>query len=113
MSATQTIPSYKSACIPVRGNIYYTEWTHTHLRTYFGRYCMRDLYKEGYSDAVKQADEALTSALSRSIPLNEQLSLFINHLHFMKMHASSSEDAVTYEDFQQDHGILYIIKGGN
>lgn len=76
---------------------------------------MRDLYKEGYKDAVREMDQAITAACkTKSTPL-EQLNSTIGHLHSMNLRANTKtheSDDVTFDDFLQDAGIAYIIKGG-
>lgn len=77
---------------------------------------MRDLYKEGYVDATREIDVAITSATQRTGDPLEQLNLIIAHLHSMNLRANTKtakDDDVTFDDFLQHSGIAYVIKGGN
>lgn len=76
---------------------------------------MRDLYKEGYQDATKEIDLAMTAAFRKTGDPLEQLNLIITHLHGMNLRTNTKtdkEDDVTFEDFLQEYGILHIVKGG-
>lgn len=77
---------------------------------------MRDLYKEGYTDAVREMDQAITAAVrTKRTPL-DQLNATIGHLHSMNARINTKtheSDDVTFDDFLQENGTVYIIKGGN
>lgn len=76
---------------------------------------MKTAYEQGFLDATNELDRAITSALSIGVPADEQVSRIIAHTHYMRLRTSDQSDEhddVTFEEFQQQHGILHIIEGG-
>lgn len=76
---------------------------------------MRDLYNEGFSDALKEMDNALTTALNTHGTGVAAINAVIGHMHVMRLRTEPTHKSneITFEDFLQSAGILHVIKGGN
>ena len=75
---------------------------------------MTDLYHKGYRDAVKEFDQALTSALNRNESTLEQMNHLIAYTHGMSLRSSQQEEPtqeITFDDFLQ-HLQFNHFKGG-